>query len=220
HLGEQRVGHQRRRGYHGSAARCGRAGLPGGASYAGAMNRQLRRAQAKLDRKAEIEKERRKAARRERVEELRERRRRQREEARQRVGSGAPATTNERRQYTPEERKRLPGRFSGAFMFATVFFIALQAAVPVEDKTVGNSLTGAGFFLMYGYFATLFLSRRGLPRAMVTAAVGGTTLAVVLGVMQAVQGQQVDYLMCGVGAVAAPVGAYLGRAVFNAAPRP
>ncbi|HZW28028.1 MAG TPA: hypothetical protein VFF08_06215 [Trueperaceae bacterium] len=184
------------------------------------MNRQLRRAQAKLDRKAEIEKERRKAARRERVEELRERRRRQREEARQRVGSGAPATTNERRQYTPEERKRLPGRFSGAFMFATVFFIALQAAVPVEDKTVGNSLIGAGFFLMYGYFATLFLSRRGLPRAMVTAAVGGTTLAVVLGVMQAVQGQQVDYLMCGVGAVAAPVGAYLGRAVFNAAPRP
>ncbi len=181
------------------------------------MNRQLRRAQAKMDKKAEIEREKKKAARREKVQELRERRRRQRDTAQARAASAAPG---ERRTYTPEERKRLPGRFSGAFMFATVFFIALQAAVPVEDKTTVNSLIGAAFFLMYGYFATLFLSRRGLPRAMTTAAVGGVTLAVVLAVMQALQGQPVDWLMCGVGAVGVPVGAYLGRAVFNAAPRP
>lgn len=184
------------------------------------MNRQLRRAQAKLDRKAEIEREKRKAARRAKVEELRERRRRQREAAKQGVKARAAADPAERRVYTPEERKKLPGRFSAVFMFATVFFISLQAAIPDADRSIGSSLIGAGFFLMYGYFATLFLSRRGMPRAMQTAAVGGVLLAVVLGVMQAVQGQPVDWVMCGVGAVAVPVGAYLGRAVFNAAPRP
>ncbi|HLV12688.1 MAG TPA: hypothetical protein VKY42_09590 [Trueperaceae bacterium] len=182
------------------------------------MNRQLRRAQAKMDKKAEIEKEKRKQARREKVQEARERRRRMREDAKVRAAPGAPAPAA-RRTYTPEERKRLPGRFSGAFMFATVFFIALQAAVPADQKELGQSLIGAGFFLMYGYFATLFLSRRGLPRALTTAAVGGVTLAVVLGVMQAVQGQPIDWWMCGLGAVGVPIGAYLGRAVFNAAPR-
>ena len=140
-----------------------------------AMNRQLRRAQAKMDKKAEIEKEKRKQARREKVQEARERRRRMREDAKVRAAPGAPAPAA-RRTYTPEERKRLPGRFSGAFMFATVFFIALQAAVPADQKELGQSLIGAGFFLMYGYFATLFLSRRGLPRALTTAAVGGVTL--------------------------------------------
>lgn len=183
-----------------------------------AMNRQLRRAQAKMDKKAEIEKEKRKQARREKVQEARERRRRMREDAKVRAAPGAPAPAA-RRTYTPEERKRLPGRFSGAFMFATVFFIALQAGVAADQKELGLSLIGAGFFLMYGYFATLFLSRRGLPRALTTAAVGGVTLAVVLGVMQAVQGQPIDWWMCGLGAVGVPIGAYLGRAVFNAAPR-
>lgn len=170
-----------------------------------------------MDRKAEIEREKKRAARREKIQELRERRRRQRETARTSAAASAPA---ERRTYSPEERKRLPGRFSGAYMFATVFFIALQAAVPADQKTTANSLIGAGFFLIYGYFATLYLSRRGLPRAMTTAAVGGVTLAVVLGVMQAVQGQPVDWLMCGLGAVGVLIGAYLGRSVFNAAPRP
>jgi hypothetical protein len=184
------------------------------------MNRQLRRAQAKLEKKAEIEKERKKAARRAKVQELQDRRRRQREAARLRVQSGGSAAEPAaKRELTPEERKKLPGRFSGAFMFATVFFIALQAAVPTEMKTTTNSLMGAGFFLMYGYFATLFLSRRGLPRALQTATVGGVALAVVLGVMQAIQGQQVDWLMCGIGAVAVPLGAFLGRSVINAAPR-
>ncbi len=189
------------------------------------MNRQIRRAQAKLDKKAEIEKERRKQARREKVADIKERRRARRESARAQFAAGsgsdkaAKPAAAQRRDLTPEERKKLPGRFSGAFMFATVFFIALQAAVPAETKTVGQSLIGAGFFLMYGYFATLFLSRRGLPRAMTTAMVGGATLAIVLGVMQSLQGQDVDWLMVGLGAVGAPLGAYLGRAVFNAAPR-
>src|SRR5690606_24631990 len=111
-----------------------------------AMNRQLRRAQAKMDKKAEIEKEKRKQARREKVQEARERRKRMREDAKSRAASGAPAPAPAaRREYTPEERKRLPGRFSGAFMFATVFFIALQAAVPADEKELGQSLIGAGF---------------------------------------------------------------------------
>lgn len=183
------------------------------------MNRQIRRAQAKADRKAEEEKARKRQARKDKVEEIRARRQRQRDAAKQRSSSPEPRQPVQARQLTPEERKKLPGRFSGIFMFATLFFIALQAAVPVEDKQAGQSLIGAGFFLMYGYFATLYLSRRGLPRALPTAVVGGVTLAAVMAVMQSVQGQPVDWLMTGLGAVGVPIGAYLGRAVFNAAPR-
>ncbi len=190
-----------------------------------AMNRQLRRAQAKADKRADEERAKKRQARRDKVEEIRARRKRQRESAKERARSpeqgrqsqGRPAQS---KPLTPEERKKLPGRFSGVFMFATLFFIALQAAVPVEDKQGGQSLIGAGFFLMYGYFATLYLSRRGLPRALPTAVVGGVTLAAVMAVMQTVQGQPIDWLMCGLGAVGVPIGAYLGRAVFNAAPRP
>lgn len=185
-----------------------------------AMNRQIRRAQAKADKRAEEEKARKKQARRAKVDEIRARRRRQRDAAKDRPREAAPVAAAPRQPLTPEERKKLPGRFSGVFMFATLFFIALQAAVPVEEKQGGQSLIGAGFFLMYGYFAVLYLSRRGLPRAFATAVVGGVTLAAVMAIMQTVQGQPIDWLMCGLGAVGVPIGAYLGRAVFNAAPRP
>ncbi|HZW98781.1 MAG TPA: hypothetical protein VFF10_01860 [Trueperaceae bacterium] len=184
------------------------------------MNRQIRRAQAKADKRAEEEKAKKRQARREKVEEVRARRQRQRESAKQRSSSPEPRRPVQAKQLTPEERKKLPGRFSGIFMFATLFFIALQAAVPADQKETGQSLIGAGFFLMYGYFATLYLSRRGLPRALPTAVVGGVTLAAVMAVMQSVQGQPIDWLMTGLGAVGVPIGAFLGRAVFNAAPRP
>lgn len=185
-----------------------------------AMNRQIRRAQAKADKRAEEERDKKRQARRAKVAEIRSRRQRQRETAKLRPKDAQPVKPAQVSQLTPEERKKLPGRFSGVFMFATLFFIALQAAVPVEEKQGGQSLIGAGFFLMYGYFAVLYLSRRGLARALPTAVVGGVTLAGVMAIMQSVQGQPIDWLMCGLGAVGVPIGAYLGRAVFNAAPRP
>ncbi len=195
------------------------------------MNRQIRRAQAKLDKKAEEEKAKKRQARRDRVEALRKQRQRRREEIRNRSksarspndaakGANKGASRDPGKPLTPEERKRLPGRFSGAFMIATVFFIVLQAAVPVEDKNLQQSLVGAGFFLLFGYFSTLFLSRRGTPNPLTMTIVSGVALAGGLLAAALFSDQQsVDWLLIGVGAVAVVAGAYLGRLVFNAAPR-
>ncbi|HZJ10996.1 MAG TPA: hypothetical protein VFD39_14960 [Trueperaceae bacterium] len=189
------------------------------------MNRQIRRAQAKLDKKAEEEKARKKAARRERVATLRQRRDRRREESKAKPArsseTGEKAAVREPgRPLTPQERKKLPGRFSGAFMIATVFFIVLQAAVPVEDKSLQQSLVGAGFFLLFGYFSQLFLSRRGTPNPLTMTSISGVALAAGLLAAAFFSDQQgVDWLLIGVGAVAVVAGAFLGRLVFNAAPR-
>lgn len=193
------------------------------------MNRQIRRAQAKLDKKAEEEKAKKRQARRDRVEALRKQRQRRREEIKSKATRSAEANAKDggksaqrdpARPLTPEERKRLPGRFSGAFMIATVFFIVLQAAVPVEDKSLQQSLVGAGFFLLFGYFSTLFLSRRGTPNPLTMTVISGVALAGGLTAAALFSEQQaVDWLLIGVGAVAVVAGAFLGRLVFNAAPR-
>lgn len=189
------------------------------------MNRQIRRAQAKLDKKAEEEKAAKKQARRDRVASLRKQRERRREEiktksAKSNEPGAKPAPREPGKPLTPEERKRLPGRFSGAFMIATVFFIVLQAAVPVEDKSLQQSLVGAGFFLLFGYFSTLFLSRRGTPNPLTMTIISGVALAGGLLAASLFSGDRaVDWLLIGVGAVVVVAGAYLGRLVFNAAPR-
>ena len=193
------------------------------------MNRQIRRAQAKLDKKAEEEKAKKKDARRERVASLRRQRVKRREQIKSRAErereegnhAGTPQAKREPgKPLTPEQRKRLPGRFSGAFMIATVFFIVLQAAVPVEDKTMQQSLVGAGFFLLFGYFSTLFLSRRGTPNPVTMTIISGVALAGgLLAAALFTTGTTVDWLLIAGGAVVVVGGAFLGRLVFNAAPR-
>lgn len=100
------------------------------------MNRQLRRAQAKLDEKAAKEKDRKRQERRARLAALRAQRgaRSTKSGAKAAAKAGGEAAPDLKtvnvKSLTPEQRKRLPGRFSGALMIATVFFIVLQAAVP------------------------------------------------------------------------------------------
>lgn len=179
------------------------------------MNRQIRRAQAKLDKKAELEKTKKKEARRERIDTLKRRRTERREDARAEVGRTPKADPN--RPLTAVERKKLPGRFSGALMIATVFFIVLQAAVPSEDAGTGTSLVGAGYFLLFGYFSIQYLLRRDNARALTTTLVSGVALAIGVGAARFFSEQNVDFLMLGLGAVGVVAGAYLGRMVFYAA---
>jgi hypothetical protein len=53
-------------------------------------------------------------------------------------------------------------------MMATVFFIVLQSSVPPEEggNEVLRSVTGAGFYLLFGYFSVLWLMRRDTPRPL------------------------------------------------------
>lgn len=179
------------------------------------MNRQIRRAQAKLDKKAELEKTKKKEARRERIDSLKRRRTERREVARTEVGRTPKADPT--RPLTEAERKRLPGRFSGALMIATVFFIVLQAAIPSEDAGTGTSLVGAGYLLLFGYFSIQYLLRRDNVKAFLTTLVSGVALAVGVGAARFFSEQPVDWLMLGLGSVGVVAGAYLGRLVFYAA---
>lgn len=185
------------------------------------MNRQLRRAQAKLDEKAEREKQKKKQARKDKLNTIRERRK-ERRIAGVKQSAPAPSGPVNVSSLTPEQRKRMPGRFSGGFMIATVFFIILQGATPPpDDQKVQGAFVGAGFFLMFGYFSTLFLLRRGNDKAFGFTITSGLALAVGLLFTRLIgpAAGTMDLwflVMVGVGAAGVVLGAYLGRSVFNA----
>ncbi len=191
------------------------------------MNRELRRAQAKQEKKAELEKQRKKDARRERINTLKERRAKRRERAKQVQSAGSAgskkADSGPRKsvaELTPEERKSLPGRFSGAFMIATVFFLVLSGVAPDPEAGVVGSLTGAGFLMLFGYFSALNLERRGVANSLTFTLISGVALA---GGVTAARwlspATEPDWLMVGLGLVGLAIGAYLGRMVFYAGRR-
>jgi hypothetical protein len=185
------------------------------------MNRQFRRAQEKQDKKQEKEKARRREERRERLRQLRRGRSskgsarnaaKQAEKSDKQVAEAGPGK--------PAARGRLPGRFSGVLAAVTVFFITLQGVAPLEEQpTRSESLISAGFYLMLGYFATLWFMRRGVVRPLLVSVVGGALLAASVTVTAMVQGRAPDPLMLALVIPALLLGAFLGRLVFLGTPR-
>jgi hypothetical protein len=190
-----------------------RLGDSDGRAYAEAMNRQFRRAQEKQDKKQEKEKTRRREERKARLRQLRSSRARREPK---RTSGGAEQQPGQQ----PAQRGRLPGRFAGVLAAVTVFFIALQGVAPVEaDRGLGDSLVAAGFYLMLGYFGTLWFMRRSVVRAPLVTVIGGVLLAAVVTVTGVVQERQPDLLALGLVIPALAIGALLGRLVFRATPR-
>lgn len=193
------------------------------------MNRELRRAQAKQDKKVEREKEERKAARRRRIDMLRSRRAARRAEAKASGGTKADGKSGGEGAAKPTQkggagagRGRNPGRFAGALAMATVFFIVLQASVPPEpgDNDVLRSVTGAGFYLLFGYFAILWLMRRETPRPIVVTLVAGVFLTAGVEVAKLFQPEvPTDLLLLALALPGLVAGAFLGRLVYTSAPR-
>jgi len=195
------------------------------------MNRQIRRAQAKQDKKAEREKDERREARKRKVAQLRERRAARRAEARAKPAtpaaratekggeaSAAPAAGTKAGARRPGKRA---GRFSGALMVATVFFIVLQSSVPPMegDSELLRSVTGAGFFLLFGYFSVMWLMRRDTPRPLMMTWITGALLLVGVEVAKAIQGVvAIDPLMLALAAPGIVGGSYLGRLVYENTP--
>ena len=176
------------------------------------MNRQFRRAQDKQDKRQEKEKTRRREERRSKVREMRK--------ARKEKTDKQPASKSESTTDRPAPRGRVPGRFAGVLAAVTVFFITLQSAAPVEqDESLGASLIGGGFYLMLGYFATLWFMRRGTPRAPLVSIVGGILLAASVSAAQVIQDQPIDLLALALVIPALILGTLLGRLVFVATPR-
>lgn len=192
------------------------------------MNRELRRAQAKMDKKAEREKEERRAARRRKVDQLKERRAARRAEikanAAKKADGGAKASGGAAEKDAPKKggRGRNPGRFAGVLMMATVFFIVLQSSVPPapEDNAILRSVTGAGFYLLFGYFSVLWLMRRDVPRPLLMTWISGALLTAGVEVARLLQPEvPTDFLMLALAVPGLVGGAYLGRLVFVNAPR-
>lgn len=141
------------------------------------MNRQLRRAQEKQEKKLDKEREDRKAERRRRLNRYRAERdqaRARRSKARAAKGKTVPAGKDAAPGRTKAPARGAdPGRFSGVLTIATVFFILMQSVVPAESERLFDSFVQAGFYLALGYFLHLWLNRRELPRAFVLTLVAG-----------------------------------------------
>lgn len=182
------------------------------------MNRQLRRAQAKLDQKTEKEKQQKRDARAAKVAQLKNERKQRRERALEKGVKKNPDQPKPTFSGPPskEQLKKLPGRFSGVLMIASLFFIVINSAVPVPEQTVLTSVTGAGFYLLYGYFSVLFLSRRGMPNGFTLTTITG--LLLVAGMIAGrffMKELEHDWLMMGLAAPSVVLGAYFGKLVFD-----
>jgi hypothetical protein len=186
------------------------------------MNRQIRRAQEKQDKKADKEKERRREVRREKIQQARSRRLRTREEAKRRATSGEAPPKPEASAAPATKGSKKPGRFAGALMMATVFFIVLNSAATAE--TAGGddllrTITSAGFYLLFGYFSVLWLMRRGTPRPLMMTLISGAFLTIGVEVAKLFQPEAVtDPLMLALAVPGMVAGAYLGRLVYVNSP--
>jgi hypothetical protein len=195
------------------------------------MNRQIRRAQAKQDKKAERDKLERREARKRKVEQLRAKRAERRTAIRSGAKSaaadkdgtqeGAAKGSADKGAASPKRGGRGPGRFSGALMMATVFFIVLQSSVPPEEggSEVLRLVTGAGFYLLFGYFSVMWLMRRSTPRPLTMTWITGALLIVGVEVAKAIQALvPFDPLLVVLSLPAVVAGSYLGRLVFENTP--
>ncbi|HEX7002613.1 MAG TPA: hypothetical protein VF168_00290 [Trueperaceae bacterium] len=184
------------------------------------MNRQFRRAQEKQDKKQQKEKTRRREERKAKVSQMRQARR-QRSDAKQTRETGAEKAPDGS---TKPTRGRAPGRFSGVLAAVTVFFITLQGTSAEEEDLVGwqeaaQPFVYPAFYLMLGYFATLWFMRRGTDRAALMSVLGGVLLAIGVTVARLVQDLPLEPLPLVLILPALVLGAYLGRLVFIATPR-
>ncbi len=190
------------------------------------MNRQIRRAQAKQDKKAEREKEERREARKRKVAQLRAKRAERRTAARSKPpaaadGKGAAAGAAKDAAKGGKRPGRRAGRFSGALMMATIFFIVLQSSVPPapEENELLRSITGAGFFFLFGYFSVMWLMRRDTPRPLMMTWITGGLLLLGIEIAKVVQGVvPFDPLMVALAVPGIVGGSYLGRLVFENTP--
>lgn len=186
------------------------------------MNRQVRRIEEKKERKQERDKAKAKADK-EALRRERAQARRRAKEAASAKREGAAADGEGDAKGAPAERKkgrggRDPGRFSGALMIASLFFIALQAMTPMEGDVIPQ-LVAAMYYLLFGYFAVMWLLRRGSDRPIATAVGIGVVLGIATGVNQWLQaGLEPAPLLLGLFAPLLVGGAFLGRVVYRNAP--
>jgi multisubunit Na+/H+ antiporter MnhC subunit len=91
--------------------------------------------------------------------------------------------------------------------------------VPTEDAGLLNTFVSAGFYLLFGYFATLWLLRRQSSRAIAFTIVAGAMLGLGVELGKYLRPELVfDPLLAVMILPALVIGTLLGRLVFFNAP--
>ena len=154
------------------------------------MNRQLKRANEKSDKRREREQQRRK-----------EQRRESRVRAVQTKRAASPKKAGGTN--SSKEAQPVPGlgssRLNGAYLILVIGVIASQALLPQRTDTF-SLVIQAFFYLILSYFLVLWLYRRGVAQAPVVTVVG------CLGLALAVEGLKFLLPQLGVPQLPAPVG--------------
>lgn len=157
------------------------------------MNRQLRRASGKTDKKNEREQQKRK-------------------EARALARQAARQTRSNRVPGPPTARS--PGRYAGWLTLASAVIMSLQAVAPQLERTTLTSIVDALFFVIFGYFLSLFLLRRTVPRAMLVTVGVGTLLGASIELAKYLQVGIADPIRVLLAVVGLLIGAWIAKALY------
>lgn len=177
------------------------------------MNRQLKRANEKSDKRREREQERRKQ---------------QRRQSRVRVTKAKTASKDSAKDSAPERNARpAPGMrrpgLAGAYLLLVIGVIAAQALVP-QRTDVLSLVVHTLFYVILGYFLSLWLYRRGVAQALVLALAGGVLLAFGVEALKLVLPQlgppeagttEPNLLFTALALPGLALGAWLGRFIFR-----
>ena len=187
------------------------------------MNRELRRAQAKAEARAEKEKKRAKAEKRAKRNAAVARRQR-------------PKANNKSSdtKASKDRPKNPPGRFAHFLTLFVAAFIVLQAITPILTELRGtqeviqeaqwSGIVEILYYALFGYFAYLWAMKLNVNRALYVASGIGAALAILLVGAQFVAAQQFPSLVPNLqlfyfGIPAVIAGAFLGQLVWHRAPR-
>lgn len=169
------------------------------------MNRQLKRANEKSDKRREREQAKRKEQRR------RVRVTKVKDSVKSSAKDGAPPEPKDTR---PAPGLRRPG-LAGAYLLLVVGVIAAQALVPQQTDPF-SLVVHTLFYVILGYFLCLWLYRRGIAQAFVIALVGGLLLAFgVEGLKLAAPQSAPNLLFAYLALPGLLLGAWLGRFIFR-----
>lgn len=170
----------------------------------------MRRAQEKADQKQADAKERLKA---ERI--LKRQKIRARRAAPKKAASNGSSAA-------PAKPKNPPGRFSGALSIFVTAFVALQAIVPAASDQNPNFslLVNLMYYLMFGYFVQMWLSRQNQANPVYKAVAVGSILTLGLIAVQFFLPPAIEpqIRMAFLGIPAIIVGSLLSYLVFTRAP--
>ncbi|MGL4610008.1 MAG: hypothetical protein ACRCYY_10030 [Trueperaceae bacterium] len=179
------------------------------------MNRQMRRIQKKAEEKQYAERDKFKAKRSEKRQRVLSRRR-------ERLASSSNSNKSNNNNAGGLHKTKV-GRFSGIFLLVVAAFIILQAVLPRPEEGEGgisqfSFVIEVLYYVLFGYFAYLWLARRNQPNAFPIAGAAGAILALLLqGLLFALPNLEPNLQLLALAIPGSVLGAFLAQLVYSRA---